>query len=322
MLFTDSDVVTLADLQTKDSEVPSVASLSDPAIPVEGAGSAIRDAWSEAKNKILAGQQIYGSSYGVPPGSSAALQAIMYGVPPGAIRSRIFAEQIVVDDGLANSSSALKDWLVYDTLHRFYTNASERFVKEDRFAMKAERYGKSACGAWSRFSRIGLSIIRQPLSAPGALHDSKAMGTVFDLVTSVSGESGSGMDADVAITWVNGNAYVSPVQPNKGESGPSARVTFTIPVNSLLNVSIADLIPPDGTSPYDAFADGILAPLAATHWNVYAGVTGGTLFLQNSTPIPLGTETWSGYPVLSGFRASTGQVRDIRLPFRNLFHRA
>lgn len=326
-LLTDSDVLALADLQAIDSEVAEVAAICDPPIPLEGDGSAIREAWSVAKDKLLAGQQIYGSSYGIPPGSSAVLQAVMYGVTPGAVRSRLFAEQIVIEDGTANSISPLKRWMAYLALHLFYKNAADRLTKEDRFERKADSYGEKTRAAWSVLSRIGLSVIRQPLSAPGAVHDSKAMGTVFDstALSTVTGGAGAAVSADFAITWVNvtGTAgYVSPSQPNKCESATSARVNLAIPASSQAVVSIANLVAPDGNSPYDAYADGLLSPLAATHWNVYAGQQGGTLFLQNSSPIPVGTHTWTGYPVFSGWRASAGQPRDLRFPFRNLFHRA
>jgi hypothetical protein len=116
-------------------------------------------------------------------------------------------------------------------------------------------------------------------------------------------------------------------QTNKGnaESGPSVTLTLTVAPGHALVVGIAALTPPTG-KPYQSgtFADGILAGLNATGWNIYAGPTGGTLCLQNATPIAVGTLTFTlpSDPTATGPTLQPGQVPDANYAFLNVLQRA
>ena len=58
----------------------------------------------------------------------------------------------------------------------------------------------------------------------------------------------------------------------------------------------------------------------ATHWNVYVGKSGGQKYLQNSSPIAIGTTTYdlSAAPALSGNPLWSGQVADGTKPLARI----
>lgn len=109
---------------------------------------------------------------------------------------------------------------------------------------------------------------------------------------------------DVAVTWVEQTRYLSPKTKGNSESAPSARATgISVTTANVLHVDISVLNPPNGLNPLNsALGQGLVIPGIASGWNVYVGAQGGTLFLQNATPIAIGTTgyTLAGAPVLSG----------------------
>jgi hypothetical protein len=64
-------------------------------------------------------------------------------------------------------------------------------------------------------------------------------------------------------------------------------------------------------------------PGTASGWNAYAGVQGGTLYLQNATPIPITqlTYTFAGAPVSSGYMADSGQFADAKMSMQLMIMR-
>jgi hypothetical protein len=57
---------------------------------------------------------------------------------------------------------------------------------------------------------------------------------------------------------------------------------------------------------------------------VYVGLTGKTLWLQNASPIPIGTTSYTlaNAPTLSGNAMGTGQHPDYNFAFQNVLWRA
>jgi hypothetical protein len=89
-------------------------------------------------------------------------------------------------------------------------------------------------------------------------------------------------------------------------------------------VTIAGLNPPNGQAPINvALGQGIVVPGNASGWNLYVGQSGQTLYLQNSTPIPIATQvyTMSGAPTLSGYPLLAGQYPDQYLTLQRMLMR-
>jgi len=172
-------------------------------------------------------------------------------------------------------------------------------------------------------------VVIQPLACPGAVREFQAgtWGTA-NLSGTGSGSTETGNPAyDVAITWVAIPGYISQVNRGNSESAPSATATgFNVPAGQFLTVSIASLNPPTGTIPSAVgTASGIYTPLGATHWNIYAGKTGGTLYLQNPSPIPVATQSYALTGVVQQVNSNpvwVGQAPDYNYAFQNMLFRA
>ena len=320
-LYTDSDIITLADLMDLDNEVSVVAAAAEPAIDVS---QSIRTAWDETADRIFSKMDSFGGAVNLLINGGIPTAWLINNFGMGLSRSRIFLSQIVADDGYANRSSQLRRYLSYKALELFYRDASERMTV-DRYDGKRERFCKDGALAWRRFSSKGLPVVLQPLPCPGALHERNSGTWSGANVTPVVAAGVTGGIWDIAITWVDGSRYVGPTDKGNAESGPSTIVSSTTAAGHALRVSIASLTLPNG-KPYQSgtFADGILSSLIATGWNVYAGVTGGALTLQNATPIPVSLLSYSlpGDPLGSGAPLGPGQQADANYAFLNTLQRA
>ena len=314
-LYTDSDILTESDLLAIDPEVSTVADAEG--IVVSGSGSIISQAWDECADKILAAVQSFSGDLFAWPGQITALNYL------GASRPRLKLTQIVWTASYANRNSPIRRWMIYRALYLFYRAASGR-RETDRYERKRDQFEQEGKMHWRTLFRYGLPMVSKPLSAPGATHELNAGTWGASNVTAVAGGASSApVTYDVAITWVDTTQYASPTNTQNAESGPSATQTITVPAAEVLQVSIASLIPP-GTLPDQAgTADGIMIGLNASGWNIYAGPTGGTLYLQNSSPIPTATQTYAfaGPPVATGAAMTNGQVPNVNYTFQTMLNR-
>jgi hypothetical protein len=318
--YTDSDIITLADMLDLDNEVAAVAAAADPVIDVS---TAVRIAWDETADRIFSKMDSFGGAVNLLVGASVQTAWLINNFGMGLSRSRIFLSQIVADDGYANRSSPLRRYLSYKALEMFYRDASERMTV-DRYETKRARFEKDGNFAWRRFSSKGLPIVLQPLPCPGALHERNSGTWGLTNVSSVAAIGAAGGLWDVAITWVDQSRYQSPAVKMNAESGPSVTLPVTTAADHAVRFSIAGLTPPGKPYQSGTFADGVLSMLTATGWNVYAAPTGGTLVLQNAVPIPVATLTYTlpGDPLGSGAPLAPGQQADANFAFLNTLQRA
>jgi hypothetical protein len=322
LLFTDSDIITPADLAVVDQEVTSDATALN--VTLSGPGSIIRRAVEEAGTEITAAFQNF-SGYLVGLGISANHVAAVLNTLTTAInRPRARLNQVCALDP-DPTHLHMKRWLEYRALTGFYRSLYHRKV-EDRFEKKMNNYRAEASFAWNNLISSGLPIVLQPLACPGALRE-LGSGTwgASNVSAGGTGSTEIGHVYDIAITWVNSQGYVTWSNNGNGESAPSAIVTLPAVTGSVLTLTLTGLNPPDGTIPQNlGTADGIYTPQPASGWNVYVGITGQTLWLQNATPIPIATTSYTlaDAPTLTGNPMGQGQHPDYNFAFQNVLWRA
>ncbi len=135
-------------------------------------------------------------------------------------------------------------WLVYHTLELVYRDAYFSQLN-DRYQAKWTQYIALSSSAQALLFQIGVGTTTSPV--PQAENPTLSL---------ISGALTPGKYF-VAVTWLNVN----------GEEGSPSEITaLTVPSGDTLEVQPVD------------------QPLNSTAWNVYAGVTPESLFLQNSTP--------------------------------------
>ena len=282
-------------------------------ITLDGDGI-IRQAWEECAGQLLRYMEAFGGG-----------QYEQYGTArwrPASARSRMFLSQIITHSPHASTRSPLERWLAYAALHLLYRSASGR-VDVDRYEAKRKRFEQDIKRQWHMLWTAGLPVVYEPLACPGATHERDAGAWTSAALTTNAGGTSPQRVVDVAITWVDTtNGYVSPAAKGNGESGPSPLLVITIPVNSRVTASIAALTPPTGLSYATSGADGTLRTRKATHWNVYLGLTGGTLYLQNASPIAIATTSYEVQtPSFSGYTLEPGQKPEANLPFEATLQR-
>jgi hypothetical protein len=323
MLLTDSDIITAADLAVLDPECLKVAASQQMPIVVEGPGSIIRHTIEECCTELLAKFQNF-SGYLVSPGINLNHVAAVMNILSTAInRPRMRLNQVVATQP-DPSKPAMQHWLEHAALRNLYRAAFARFsANEDRYQRKMEWWDAETKTAWLRLINQGIPIVLQPLPCPGAVREYNA--GAFDgscLAAAGTGSSDPGQTWELAITWV-GAAYGSANNKNNNESAGSAAAQVVTSSGQVITVSIANLNPPAATLPPIGTADNIYNQVAATGWNVYAGNVGGPYFLQNATPIPLSTSSYTlaNAPVLSGTTLQAGQFPDYNFAFQNVLMR-
>lgn len=311
MLFTDDDVLSTADLVALDAEVTDVAAAED--LVVEGDGGILRQAWQECANELLGRMEAFGGELVFTGGGRGSM---------GGTRSRVYLTQIVATDAYARKLSALQRWMLYQALVLFYRAATNRTVN-DRHALKLAQYAADAKQHWKALWRRGLPVVAEPLPCPGALHEWGAGDWDGAAVTGVAGGGAPEATYTLAVTWVDESRYQSPAAKGNAESAGSRVLAYTLPANELLRVSIAGLRPPDGAPAARTPADGAFRTLSATGWNLYVGAAEGPLYLQNASPVPVGTADYTlpAAPVLAGAMLDPGQVPDVNFTFQNVLQR-
>ena len=325
-LFTDSDIITPQDLAALDPEFFAVVKSLNPHVVVDGDGSIIRNAVDECGQQIRMKFQNF-SGYLVSPGININHVAAVLNILSTAInRPRMRLNQVVAFDP-DPTKRLLKRWLAYYALYSFYRGAYARVTtQDDRYGRRMEIYQDEAKKAWNRLIADGMPVVLQPLPCPGALREFGAGTFGASNVTNVAGSSSDpgGRQYYVSITWVAQPAYVSPANKGNAESGGSAVQVVAPAASELIRVSIAGLTPPGSVLPAVGTADGLYTQLTASGWNVYVGTDQTNFYLQNATPISIGTTTYTlaDAPVLSGNLLTPGQFADYSFAFQNMLMRA
>ena len=305
MLFTDRDIVTLADLDSFEPGIDRV--VDNEKLPVTGDNNLIRRAISGAINEVLAAMTAYESYPGQGDLGSNHLAAVMsiYGtrnVP------RIHMQQVVVNATVPGTWSAVKTWVAHLAAAEIYRAAWNRKLKEDKYSEKAEQFQALARESFGVLRTQGLPIAWNPLAAPAAaLAASSGTWTTANLA-SVSGTAEAGGTFKVQVTYIDSKSYQHPGHKGNAESHPSVEAEIIVPATELLQVDISTLVPPTGFDFDQGFGQGVTFPRAATGWNLYVNGV-----LQNAVPIPVETKvyTLTADPVAVGYRVGQGQYPDI-----------
>jgi hypothetical protein len=295
MLLTDNEQVNLADLIAIDPEISDIAEVEG--ITVEGPGGIIRQSWLEAAGLFTSALTRYGMN--------DRHSVISRGWNAGNLRAQL--GQIVVSSSSPVTAPVLVHWLKLQALRTFYRAAMNR-RQSDRYEQKLDARTFDLAEWWRELTATGVPIVYSPVEAPGALYSENAGEFTADNLSSVSGGTSAEASFDVAITYLDASDV---------EGGPSVSVGFTIPANSRISVSLAGLTPP---SPLTR-TRGCYATV--TGWNVYAGATGGKLYLQNAAPIAIGTTSWTHTtaPHTTLKRLGNGQAPDAFAPLTRMVQR-
>lgn len=296
-------------------------------------------------------QSVIGATNFNPSGGATSLHnsAVIWGVRAQSNVVRLRMGQIVVDDlymgdgaGGVSLHGPLHEWLKYWAIVLGYRRLIARVDPSlDRFRVKYDLYNQLTAGEkWSLLRSTGIPYVRVPFPAPGAIYEPGVGVWSADNVsmTTVSGPKGG--DFKVAITWVDQSSqlfYVSPTMKNNAESGPSSvfpaqfqdgLLQVNPAADQVISIDITSLNPPTGAvSLPEASITGVSqGTRVATGWNVYVGVVDtdpAPLYLQNATPLPVGTKTYTltTDPVLSGFTMGRGQYPDANMPMGDLMMR-
>lgn len=323
MLWTDENFVTPEDLTSLDSEVPAIA--KNEGIILTGENGFIRRQVDEAGDELLRRMQVFGGWIGSSTLSTNHLQAVLdIGSGASNNRTKILLNQIVVSDRVRNKWSNVKRWVVYRSMVGFYRNAFSRTATKDRYKSKLEDFQAVLIRCQNQsLNDFGLPICAQPLSRPAATFeiDPGTWGPANISKVSDIGSSFTG-DVDVAVSYVDSSRYQTHRNNGNAESNVSEAATVTIS-NEFLTIDITSLNPPNGLQDPGTINQCVISPLTATHWNVYVGNVGESLYLQNTEPISIDVKTlvFVADPVFSGPIAGTGQYADRRYQFQHLLQR-
>jgi hypothetical protein len=234
-----------------------------------------------------------------------------------SVTRKVLPSQIVVSGDTEQTCDSIKTWAMFWTLYVFYRDAFNRTVK-DRYEGKMRHYKSELTRRVTpTMTGLGIPMVLSPLPAPGAVFE-RASGTWdSDSVTMVDGSGTAAGNYSFAVTYVDMEAsspYVDYDDNGNAESHPSIRATKTITSGHVASIDITLLNPPTGVQHPSQRMLASVSPLKATHWNVWAGLSTGDLYLQNAAPIPIATKTYlfAGDPTLSGDLVGLGQYPDRR----------
>jgi hypothetical protein len=282
MLFDDSEVLSADELKLFDAQALAIAQAEG--VTLDGEAGLIRRVVDECGAFLLARANSTGTW---PSGRSSWL-----GI--ANVTCGFELNQIVVGGGGQMLWSPLRSWIAQRILAAFYQTV-QNSSKGEQYRTKAQWFSDEAKNrCWPVVEQSGLPCVRRPLGRPGAARTANSGDWTLN-----AGLGGSQAGQyDVALAYVR--------QSDGAESSPSELSRISLQAGQGVLTSITSLRPPTG----------------ATHWNVYCGVTDGTLRLQNREPIALGTKTYSFTPATDGPDIGTGQTADFSSPLPRAFSRA
>lgn len=340
MLYTDADTfITPADLQVIDPEITTSLGLINQCNPNAPAPLSVQNVIANAcklvGNEITARMMTYGNNVNIAaPGMALHNTAVMFNLSREFRIPYLRLNQIVVSARYAGQTTPLHDYIARVAIRSVYDSIAFRMAVDknayDRYSARRDWYtAKINTEFWPILKSTGIDYVLRPLDCPGSAHmpDTGVWGT-GNVGTTTSGGAAGGV-FDIAITYVDQSQtsyYQGPTNRGNSESHPSATVVgMNVNAGSALTVSIASLNPPDGHIPSSLqFANYSYYARRATGWNVYVGLTGQALYLQNPlAPIPITQKSlvFAGDPVLSGYPVGYGQHGDGFLPIRNIAFR-
>jgi len=329
MLFTDGQFVTSSDLQVIDGEIEKVADIEKILLDASPQSIITRTLF-ELGNDFTSKIQNF-SGYLVGLGVNMNHAAAVLNILSTAInRPRALLHQIPVIEPDPTRLS-FKRWAEYYCLTAFYRNVFHRKVN-DRYEKKFNLYDKERKRSWEILKSNGFPIVLTPVPCPGATMEYGSgswSASNVSAIDAISADTGS--EWDVAITWVAMPPYVSGANQNNAESAAGLIQTqetaaATAGAGQVLKIDITSLNPPTNIiPPAIGTAAGIWARTLVTHWNVYVGPSGsGTLYLQNATPIAIGTTnyTLADKPTATGFLLNAGQPAQYDMSMESITWRA
>lgn len=305
MLWTDGDFITAQDLISEESEIQDDADALD--ISLIGSDGVIRRGIEEA-GRWLENQLVSFTTYISSNDMSANhMAAVFYTGSVPNQRRRITLDQIVVSGRNDLYWSEIKIWAVNWVLKRFYITASNRSTT-DKYSKKRDYYTKRQdLEMWPSLKQSGMPIVYRPMPAPDAAQ-ARHPGTW--LASAVAGSSINTASYDVAISFVDLSRFTAEGSRfnQNGEGQPSQVQAVLITAGQVIQIDITNLNLPNGAVSLAEIARGFVVPLNATAFNVWVGLTGQTLYLQNDTPMPVGfpVVVLPSDPVLSGDFSTAG----------------
>jgi hypothetical protein len=323
-LFTDGPFVTSSILSTVDREFLDIAKKEK--VNVDGPSGNVLDEYTlDAGSEFQAYIQNF-SGYLVGTGVNSNHLAAVLNISSAAInRPRALLQQIVVTEPNPIRRNFI-NWVKYSCLYDFYRSLSAQRTNEDKYLTRMAIYESEKRKKWNFLKGNGFPVVLSPFSRPGALWDAGAGVWGSANVSQTSGGTyPNDASYDVSITWVSLPAYISPINQNGGESAGSERATIDVTAGQVILVSLSGLNPPTGKmNPNTGTAQGIYSSANATGFNVYTGLKGGILYLQNNSPIPLtsGGFAFQGPPVLSGTVLNAGQPAQYDFSMQTMLWRA
>jgi hypothetical protein len=328
MLWTDKIFITVDDLTRIDSETQKVADAEE--ITLTGDNGQIRAGVEEAANELQKLIIAFGGYLNSGDLTANHLAAVLNVGIGNSVRMKAGLNQICVSGDTSTSWNWIKQWAIFWTLRVFYRNAFARTVN-DRYEKKMNIYKDEIIRrVQPTLFALGAPIVLRPLYAPAAYFTRNAGSWDSSNVELVAGAGtlDNTHSCDVVVTFVDmsqANLYNSPTNVGNAESELSDRITQVMNTGEVLEVDITSLNPPTGAQDPSQILVVVISPLKATHWNIYVSATpGGTLYLQNSQPIPIATKTYTftGNPVFSGYMSGIGQYPDRRLSLVPMRQRA
>lgn len=317
MLWTDKIFISLNDLLRFDAEIQSVAESEE--INLEGDNGMIRGAIEETSLELQKLMIAYGGYLNSGDLTANHLAAVLNVGIGNSVRQKALLDQVCVSGDTAATFNWIKQWTLFWTLRIFYRNAFARTVN-DRYEKKMEFYKQELDRRVTpSVKALGIPIVLRPLYAPGAVFVQSGSWTTDNVgLVAGPGTLDTTNVVNVAITYVDmsqANLYVDQTKKNNAESEASDPITLVMQTGNVIEVDITSLVPPTGQQNPAQVLVCVISPMKATHWNVYVGLTGRPMYLQNSTPIDINTKTYTlpGDPTFSGYQLGVGQYPDRRL---------
>lgn len=319
MLWADADFISATDLLSEDPDIQDAA--DSLGLTLGGSNGAIRRGIEEA-GRYLENALISFTTYISSNDLSANhLAAVFYTGSMPNQRRRFTLAQIVVSGQNLNYWSDIKIWAMNWVLKRFYISAANK-SESDRYTAKRDYYVKrERLEQWPALKQSGIPVVFRPMPAPDQAQSRNAGTWAASLV------NGSGIATvayDVAVSYVDQQLYINENNTGNAEGQASQVKTLTLTSGKVIEVDITNLVTPNGAINIADIARGFVVPRNASGWNVWVGLTGSTLYLQNATPIPIATKTFTlaADPVLTGFSVGQGQWSDALISIYDLIKRA